>query len=221
MSTKTGKRFAMPRMEGPIARWYAAQRRSGNQPETYRRQAARLTAGLPAGAAILEVAPGPGYQAIELARLGYRVTGLDISHTFVGIATAHARRAGVPVDFRHGDAERIPFDAERFDLIVCQAAFKNFGRPVDALDEMYRVLRPGATAVIQDMSREATDADVDAEVRRMNLSPVNAFLTRRTLAMLRLRASTRERFEALAAASAFGACTVHTDGMTMEVRLVR
>jgi len=221
MTTNTGKRFAMPKMEGTLARWYAVQRRSGNQPATYRRQAAQLTAGLATDAAVLEVAPGPGYQAIEIARLGYRVTGLDISRTFVGIATENARQAGVPVDFRHGDAERMPFDAESFDLIVCHAAFKNFGQPVDALDEMHRVLRPGGTAVIQDMSREASGADVDAEVRQMNLSRVNAFMTRRTLAVLRLRASTRERFEALAAASAFGTCTVRTEGMTMEVVMRR
>jgi len=44
---------------------------------------------------VLEVAPGPGYLAVEMARWGrLRVTGLDISHTMVEIATEHARKAG-------------------------------------------------------------------------------------------------------------------------------
>jgi ubiquinone/menaquinone biosynthesis C-methylase UbiE len=216
------KRFKMPEMEGATARWYAELRRSGTQIETYRQQAAQLVEGLPDGADVLEVAPGPGYHAIEMARLGrFHVTGVDISHTFVEIATENARRAGVSVEFRHGDAERLPFDAESFDLIVCQAAFKNFSRPVAALDEMYRVLRDGGTAVIQDMSREASRADIGREVDGMKLSPLNAFATRRTLAVLRLRASSRERFERLAAASAFGTCTIHTDGINMEVRLTK
>jgi predicted methyltransferase len=97
-------------MEGPIARWYAGLRGSQSQIEEYRRQASQLTAGLPDGAAVLEVAPGPGYFAIEVARSGrFRVTGLDISRSFVRIAGDNARRAGVEVDFRLGDASSMPF----------------------------------------------------------------------------------------------------------------
>ena len=99
---------------------------------------------------MLEVAPGPGYLAIEIARLGrFHVTGLDISRSFVEIASENARQAAVSVDFRHGDAASMPFDAQSFDLIVCQASFKNFAQPGSALDEMHRVLRRGGTAVIQ------------------------------------------------------------------------
>jgi ubiquinone/menaquinone biosynthesis C-methylase UbiE len=209
-------------MEGAIARWYAKVRSSGSQLETYRQQAAQLASGLPAGAHVLEVAPGPGYLAIELARLGQvRVTGLDISHTFVEMAAGSARQAGVNVDFRHGNAESMPLDADSVDLIICQAAFKNFGRPVSALDEMHRVLREGGTAVIQDMSRDASNADIRREVETMKLNQLNAFMTRSTLRMLRLRACSRSRFEDLAAASAFGTCAVRIDGITMEVRLTK
>ena len=212
----------MPKMEGAIARWYARQRRSGSQLDAYRRQAAQLTEGLPAGTHVLEVAPGPGYLAIEVARPGtLHVTGMDISHTFVSIATANAREAGVGVDFRHGDVASMPFADDSFDLVVCQAAFKNFAEPVRALDEMHRVLRPGGTAVIQDMSREATGADIDREVSKMELTPVNAVVTRWTLAALRLRAASRTHFEGLAARSSFRECTVHTDGIGMEVRLTK
>src|ERR1700694_4646246 len=53
-------RIKGPEMEGVVARWYAKLRRSGNQIEEYRKQAAQVTEGLPAGARVLEVAPGPG-----------------------------------------------------------------------------------------------------------------------------------------------------------------
>jgi len=73
-------------MEGAMARSYARLRRSGNQPEQYQLQAANLTAGLPGGADVLEVAPGPGYLAIEIARLDqYRVTGLDIDDAHLSL----------------------------------------------------------------------------------------------------------------------------------------
>jgi ubiquinone/menaquinone biosynthesis C-methylase UbiE len=207
-------------MEGFVARWYTGIRRSGSQIEEWRKQAAQLTGGLPSGADVLEVAPGPGYFTIEMARLArLHVTGLDISHTFVEIASEHARQAGVSVDFRQGDVSAMPFAAGSFDLIVCQAAFKNFSRPGKAIDEMYRVLRDGGTAVIQDMCKDASDAAIRDEVNPMRLNPVNAFMTRRALGMLRRRAYTQEQFERLAAASAFGGCEISTSGIGMEMRL--
>ena len=209
----------VPEMEGRTARWYARQRGSASQLAEFRRQAADLTRDLPAGAAILEVAPGPGYHAIELARLGHRVTGLDISRTMVEIATERARRDRVAVDFRHGDATAMPFPDGSFDLIVCQAAFKNFLDPVAALNEMHRVLRPGGTAVIQDLNAAATRAEVAGEVRRMRLSPLNALATRFTLGWLRRRAHPAAEFRRLAAASAFGDCAIDVEGVGVEVRL--
>ena len=96
----------------------------------------------------LEVAPGPGYLAVEMARTGrVLVTGLDVSRTFVQIAEQNAREAGVSVDFRQGDAAAMPFADDSFDLVVCQAAFKNFTLPQTAIAEMHRVLRPGRTTV--------------------------------------------------------------------------
>jgi len=211
--------YAMPKMEGRIARWYDRQRGSDAQLEFYRDEARLLTAGVPASAAVLEVAPGPGYLAIEIARLGYAVTGLEISDAFVQIATEHARAVGVDVDFQHGDAADLPFDSESYDLIICQAAFKNFREPVKALDEMHRVLRPGGVAIIQDLSRDASNADITHEVRRMELSAISALATRLTLTAVRLRAYSGARFERLAAESAFHGCEVHTEGIGVEVRL--
>jgi ubiquinone/menaquinone biosynthesis C-methylase UbiE len=207
-------------MEGVVARWYARIRGTNSQIVAYRKEAERLTTSLPAGARVLEVAFGPGYLAIELARLGrFKVTGLDISHTFVKIASQNARQAGVTADFHQGDAAVMPFEADSFDLIVCQAAFKNFVHPVSALSEMYRVLRGGGTAVIQDMSSDATHADIETEVKGMKLGPVSSFTTKATLEMLKRRAYSQAKFEQLAAESPFHSCTISTEGIGLEVRL--
>ena len=212
-------RIKGPEMEGVVARWYAKVRRSGNQIEECGKQAAQLTQGLAAGAKVLEVAPGPGYLAVEIARLGFQVTGLDISHTFVQIGSENARQAGVSVDFRQGDAAVMPFEADSFDLIVCQAAFKNFVHPASALDEMYRVLRSGGTAVIQDMSSDATHADIEREVKKMHLGWWSTFSTKATLEMLRRRAYSPARFKRLAAESRFQNCVITTEGIGLEARL--
>ena len=82
-------------MEGLIATWYA--KNTLPDMEEYRSLARTIAARLRPGARILEVAPGPGYTAIELARLGsFRVSGMDISSTFVSIARRNAARAGSP-----------------------------------------------------------------------------------------------------------------------------
>jgi ubiquinone/menaquinone biosynthesis C-methylase UbiE len=207
-------------MEGIVARWYSGLRSSESQIDLWRKQAAELTEGLPNGAAVLEVAPGPGYFAIEVARLGrFEVAGLDISRTFVEIASENARQAGVSVDFRLGSAAEMPFADGSFDLIVCQAAFKNFAQPGGALDEMHRVLREGGTAVIQDMNKGATAADIGREVSGMGVGRVSRLMTRVTLSGLRRRAYTTEGFRELAAASAFGTCEIQARGIGLEVRL--
>ena len=169
---------------------------------------------------VLEVAPGPGYLAIEIARLGrFRVTGLDISHTMVEISRENAAAAAVTVDFRQGDATEMPFADGSFDLLVCQAAFKNFRQPVTALNEMHRVLRPGGRAVIRDLRREASSSDIKREVENQNLGAVNGFITKRILAGLRSRAYSTNQLKRLVAESTFPTCEIKTDGIGLEVRL--
>src|SRR5436305_1522232 len=103
MSTAKGKKGyrGLP-MEGLLARWYA--RITRKDMGAFRKLAEALAGQLAADARVLEVAPGPGYLAIELARLGpYRLTGLDISRSFVRMAAEGAKTAGVQVTFRQGD----------------------------------------------------------------------------------------------------------------------
>ena len=222
MSTAPSRRrLLLPEMEGAAARRYARQRNTPAHLAECRREAARLTAGLPAGAAILEVAPGPGILPVELARLGFRITGLDISRTMVALARENAASAGVSADIRQGDVSSMPFEDGGFDLVVTQAAFKNFRRPVDALNELHRVLRLGGTAVVQDMSRLATGDDIRREVRGMDVHGLGALITRWIFVGLRRRAYSPASFRALVARSAFRSCEITSRGIGMEVRLTR
>ncbi|GAA3233099.1 class I SAM-dependent methyltransferase [Nonomuraea helvata] len=155
--TKTDKGYKGVGMKGPIARWYATS--TGRSPDRFAEQVVQVRERTGPGSEILEVAPGPGYLSIALARTGdYTVTGLDISETFVEIARTKAAEAGVEVDFLVGNASAMPFEDESFDFVVCCAAFKNFSDPVGALQEMHRVLRPGGRALINDLRRPSLAA---------------------------------------------------------------
>jgi ubiquinone/menaquinone biosynthesis C-methylase UbiE len=208
-------------MEGIIATWYA--RNTANDVRGTRKCASSVADRLKPGARVLEVAPGPGYLAIEIARMGdYRVSGLDISHSFVRIAAENARKAGVSVDFRHGDAAHMPFPDDSFDFVVCRAAFKNFSDPVGALNEIHRVLMHGGRASIIDLRKDASPAAIDDEVASMHLSALNAKLTKWTFrAMLLKSAYTREAIDAMVSQSRFAKGEISQDGIGFELRLAK
>lgn len=188
-------------MEGFIANWYARQ--TAKDIAEFKSTARRLAPQIKAGARVLEIAPGPGYLAIELARLtGCRMIGLDISKTFVEIATQNAEKAGINVCFDQGDAADLPYPGDVFDFIVCRAAFKNFSAPLAALDEMHRVLKPGASALIIDLRKDFSPQEIDDYVRDKGV--INAALIRLTFnTMLKKRAYTQEDMRQLVSQSQF------------------
>jgi ubiquinone/menaquinone biosynthesis C-methylase UbiE len=208
-------------MEGFTARWYASL--THKSMDEFAALARRVAEDLPAGAQVLEVAPGPGYFAIELPKLGdYGVSGLDISHTFVSIARRNAAQAGVDVDFRQGDAAAMPFDGKTFDFLLCRAAFKNFSQPVRALQEMYRVLKPGGHALIIDLRRDASRESVSEAVDGMGLGPVNKAITKLTFRfMLLKRAYTRTEFEEFLSQTKFRGIDISESLTGLELSLRR
>jgi ubiquinone/menaquinone biosynthesis C-methylase UbiE len=219
-TTQSKKAYRGMAMEGMIARWYA--RNTGRNLEEFRKEAQELAHHLPSGSDVLEVAPGPGFLAIELAKLGsYRIVGLDISKSFIRIATENASKAGVEVTFREGNASAMPFEPGSFDFVYCRAAFKNFSEPVEALREMYRVLKPGGKAVIHDLRRDATGTDIKAAVREMGLGWWNSLVTRSILRWLRTRAYSPDDFRLMAGETPFGMCEIKCNQIGMEVSLCK
>ncbi|HTT82767.1 MAG TPA: class I SAM-dependent methyltransferase [Rhizomicrobium sp.] len=205
-------------MEGPIARWYA--RTTACYRAEFEALAGRIAQDLMPGASVLEIAPGPGYLAVELAKRGFQVTGVDISRAFVEVATENAARAGVAADFRRGDAAALPFADSAFDFLVCRAAFKNFANPAGALSEMHRTLRANSKALIIDMRRDASDAAISETVGEMRLGPASRFFTMLIFKhMLRKRAYTRESFLRMIAASPFGHGQIDESPMGFDIWL--
>src|SRR5271163_2438289 len=149
-------------MEGSTARWYDRTTRK-DMPEI-KALAQRIAAVVPSGGAVLEVAPGPGFLSIELAKRGLQVHAVDISKTFVQIARRNAAAEGVEARFELGNAAALPVDDASVDFVVCRAAFKNFTEPVKALAEMRRVLRPGGTMLLIDLRRETPMAEIQQYV---------------------------------------------------------
>jgi ubiquinone/menaquinone biosynthesis C-methylase UbiE len=158
-------------MEGSIARWYDRTTRR-DMPEI-RQLAARIAALVPGAGSVLEVAPGPGFLSIELAKRGLQVRAVDISKSFVEIARHNAAAEGVKARFQLGNAAALPVDDASVDFVVCRAAFKNFSEPVKALAEMRRVLKPGGIALLIDMRRDASVTAIRRYVDGLGVSRLN------------------------------------------------
>ncbi len=173
------------------------------------------------GDSVLEVAPGPGYFAVELAKLrDYRVTALDISATFVEIARANAKREGVNVDVRLGNASEMPFESDTFNFLFCRAAFKNFSAPVGALKEMYRVLKPNGRALIIDLRRDTSKESIMQAVDDMKLGRVNGIITKLTFEhMLLKRAYTKSELEKMLSHTKFEHTEIRESLVGLEILL--
>jgi ubiquinone/menaquinone biosynthesis C-methylase UbiE len=216
MSSKPYRGVAM---EGGVARWYDV--RVQRERDDYRALAGRIATTLPPAARVLEVAPGPGYLAIELAKLGnYRIDGLDISQTFVDIASRNAERERVEVAFRHGNVADMPFPDATFDSVVCRAAFQNFSQPEKALREMRRVLKVGGAAVLIELRKDVSSQALNEHLRRIALG-LREWLTNQVLFRLLLvrRAYTEEELRRFASAAGFSSAEIRKEPVFLEAWL--
>ncbi len=206
-------------MEGRLATWYAKMTRKDMH--EFQNLAGDLKKELPKGSRILEIAPGPGFLSVELAKLGdCKVTGLDISQSFVKMASQLAKKEAVGARFIHGSASDIPLEDDFFDFIVCRAAFKNFSQPLMALNEMYRVLKPGARAFIIDLRKDTSMAEIVSYIDGLHVSKMNAWLMRATFKhMLLKRAYTEDQFRKLSFESKFKSCRILKTPIGMDITL--
>ena len=101
---------------------------------------------------LLDVACGPGLMTAALALQAISVVAFDATEEMLKKARARCAKIGLNnVTFKSGDAENLPFNDDEFDGVVTRLAIHHFANPQRALDEMFRVLRPGGVAVIVDV----------------------------------------------------------------------
>jgi SAM-dependent methyltransferase len=146
-------------------RWYddffgddwLAIARSVEDPERTRAQVDFVVErlGLQPGARVLDLACGHGRHAVELARRGLRVAGLDLSEPSLVVARERAAQQGVELELVHGDMRELPW-REEFDAVVnLWTAFGYFADEADdarVLGEVRAALRPGGSFLIDTLN---------------------------------------------------------------------
>lgn len=130
---------------------------------------------IPDVGSILDIGCGTGRHSVELAKRGYKMTGVDISAGMLAQAEAAAAQAGVEVEFIHADATKFRSD-KLFDaaICLCEGAFNLSDldeNPIEHDEAILRnissALKPGAGFLLTTLNgfkkiREHTQEDVDS-----------------------------------------------------------
>jgi demethylmenaquinone methyltransferase/2-methoxy-6-polyprenyl-1,4-benzoquinol methylase/phosphoethanolamine N-methyltransferase len=115
-------------------------------------------AGVKAGDRVLDVACGTGNLTLAAQRYAGeagRVWGIDASPEMIEVARKKAARSGLPLQFEVRLAEDLGFPESTFDVVISRLAFHHLPDDLKlrALDEIFRVLKPGGTLLIADFTR--------------------------------------------------------------------
>ncbi|MFN0263844.1 class I SAM-dependent methyltransferase [Tepidamorphus sp. 3E244] len=103
---------------------------------------------------LLDVACGPGYVAGLSARLGAVASGIDLSGEMVRLAAQNYPQAR----FQTGDAQDLPFEDARFDVVTINFGVMHFPEPEAGLADAMRVLKPGGRLVFTSWAQPENSA---------------------------------------------------------------
>jgi ArsR family transcriptional regulator len=102
---------------------------------------------------IADLGAGEGLISQLLARRAKKVWCIDNSARMVEVGTALARKNGLAnVDYRLGDIERVPLPDRSVDLAILSQALHHAQHPQRAVDEAFRILRPGGSLLVLELN---------------------------------------------------------------------
>jgi ubiquinone/menaquinone biosynthesis C-methylase UbiE len=112
---------------------------------------------------ILDLGTGPGYLPIRIAKKSpsIRIDGIDLGQKLIAMARANAIKAGVSdrVNFEVGNAGKLRFEDDSYDMVLSTGMLHALNDPVGVLRECYRVLKPGGETWIYDPARVSSYID--------------------------------------------------------------
>ncbi|MBP3041790.1 methyltransferase domain-containing protein [Bacillaceae bacterium Marseille-Q3522] len=110
---------------------------------------------------VLDIATGGGHVANALAPLTAKVVALDLTSEILEAAKKFIESNGHKnVEFVQGDAEKLPFPDEKFDMVTCRIAAHHFPNPQSFVKEAFRTLKKdGKFLLIDNVAPEKSSFD--------------------------------------------------------------
>jgi|Deesub1362A_J573_1020465.scaffolds.fasta_scaffold14525_3 ubiquinone/menaquinone biosynthesis C-methylase UbiE len=129
--------------------------------ELYQRIAQEISP--PTEVKILDVGSGPGLFTIKLAQENPSISIVGVDHSPTQVRAANRLLAKTHLEncsFKVGNAMNLPFENASFDIVVSLASIKHWPDEKRGLQEIQRVLKPGALAFISEVDKEAKNEEI-------------------------------------------------------------
>jgi demethylmenaquinone methyltransferase/2-methoxy-6-polyprenyl-1,4-benzoquinol methylase len=113
---------------------------------------------------VVDVACGTGDLAMAFCKAGaHSVLGIDFTLAMLDIAVTKAEIAGLPIEYRQGDAMDLKLNDESADIVSVAFGIRNVQDSTKAFTEFYRILRPGGRVIVLEFS-----TPTNAMIRTLN-----------------------------------------------------
>jgi SAM-dependent methyltransferase len=120
------------------------------------------------GKRILEIGCGLGTDLLQFARSGAVVTGVDLTPASVELVRRRFALEALPVDAQVADAEHLPFADASFDVVYSFGVLHHTPNTQKAIDEVYRVLKPGGRIIIMLYHKDSIHVFLGAPLYRLS-----------------------------------------------------
>ncbi|WP_036281164.1 bifunctional 2-polyprenyl-6-hydroxyphenol methylase/3-demethylubiquinol 3-O-methyltransferase UbiG [Methylocystis sp. ATCC 49242] len=105
------------------------------------------------GVRIADIGCGGGILSESLAELGARVTGIDPAPNNIAVASRHAEKSGLDIDYRNITAEALAETGEQFDAVAALEVIEHVEGPADFIGMLGRLVRPGGLLFLATIDR--------------------------------------------------------------------
>ncbi|MBW4827539.1 MAG: class I SAM-dependent methyltransferase [Clostridiaceae bacterium] len=112
------------------------------------------------GTKVLDVGCGTGNFSMKLARMGCKVTAIDISEEMLKVGKTKAKKENLDIQFYNMNVYDLQFEANCFDAVISVTAFEFIKDTKRAIEEMFRVLNDNGQMVIGTINKDSQWGDM-------------------------------------------------------------
>ncbi len=159
------------RFPKPVAKFYDSLTARNDRNETFMDIAKFLSKQLQSGK-LLEIGFGPGRVLENIHKLNKEIElfGIDISKAMVELATENL--SGIPVELLEGNIQKTDYAEQYFSVVTCTGSFYLWDKPVESLNEIYRILEANGKVYFYETFRGYDKNDFNRAIK-MNLKKEN------------------------------------------------